>query len=253
MCNCFLDGTNPGVLQVCSNETFNATCAFGKTVQITKALYGRMKTSRCLSDKKSIGCEVDVLAKVKTLCSGRQSCVFRVNDTDLVQIKTCRVGNQQSYLEASYNCVSTAPRPSSRPSSSPSSSSTPHSRPGISTTIRPSFASHPTSTTRPKSNSRPRPSPSPRPNQRPSSHSSSHSSSGPSPRPNPRPSLPSSRPNPRPNSHPSTRPNSRPHPPHHQGIFLNFIDCTRVIARLFASIQYRQKERKRGEREKDIH
>lgn len=104
-CFCCVTGSSSDqVHEVCSYESFNATCPPGDVILMTGARYGRLRVGRCLPADYFIGCETDVLAYVDGLCSGRQACLFRLTDSDLIHIQNCRV-DLQSYLEATYDCV----------------------------------------------------------------------------------------------------------------------------------------------------
>ena len=89
--------------EYCQLEMFRASCAPGHVVMMTSALYGRMRTGRCVKqDYGFIGCSADVLRYADRLCSGVQICQFAVAELH---------GNQPCpddltpYLEASYQCV----------------------------------------------------------------------------------------------------------------------------------------------------
>jgi len=81
---------------------------------MTSALWGRMKTGRCLEihpnslaaqghDPLFLGCYENVLSVLDEKCSGRASCDVRIAD-ELDNIKPC-YPDLKGYLEYSYNCV----------------------------------------------------------------------------------------------------------------------------------------------------
>ena len=83
---------------------------------MTTAVFGRMRTGRCITeddiaslkelsqDRRYFGCSVDVLAVVDAVCSGKADCELNVDDEILESLNPCN--NQlKSFLEASYTCV----------------------------------------------------------------------------------------------------------------------------------------------------
>lgn len=90
--------------EYCEGELFNATCPDGFAVLITKAVYGRMRRSRCVVVRQDFGCSTDVLVHLDWRCSGRPSCRLPVTDLLQVGTKPCPM-DYRSYLEASYDCV----------------------------------------------------------------------------------------------------------------------------------------------------
>ena len=90
--------------EYCHLEVFNATCPKGSVLLMQYARYGRMKIGRCLTTSYYIGCYADILHFADSRCSGRQNCVIRVLDPELVTFQPCRK-DLMAYLEASYTCV----------------------------------------------------------------------------------------------------------------------------------------------------
>lgn len=69
-----------------------------------RARYGRMAIGRCVSKNYGyVGCSIDVLSYMDTLCSGRQKCKFGVPDEVLKDRRPCPK-DFSSYIEASYRC-----------------------------------------------------------------------------------------------------------------------------------------------------
>ena len=109
-----------GVGEYCISEWFNASCAGWQrrvpgegsgddvttsVVVMTTALYGRMRSGRCIQMKYGqAGCRTDVLGQLDDECSGRPSCRFQVSSL-LASVATPCDGELTPYLEASYTCV----------------------------------------------------------------------------------------------------------------------------------------------------
>jgi len=89
----------------CQWEKMNATCRPNEVIVMATARYGRMQPGRCVSRSYgSVGCSVDVLAHMDSVCSGRQSCGFVVPDERLRALRPCPI-DFAAYLETSYRCV----------------------------------------------------------------------------------------------------------------------------------------------------
>lgn len=96
----------PQVREYCQSETFRATCPKNQVVVMKKALYGRMGTGRCLTDEfGNLGCEFDVLREMDNICSGTNSCEFKVDDSSFAAVKPFCHAQLKSYLLAGYDCV----------------------------------------------------------------------------------------------------------------------------------------------------
>ena len=96
----------PEIKEYCQFQSFNATCQPGEVVLIESAMYGRMRTGKCVTRNYGhVGCERDVKQYLETVCSGRQSCKFEVPDATLKSMRPCPK-DFASYLAASYSCVS---------------------------------------------------------------------------------------------------------------------------------------------------
>ena len=92
--------------EYCQFSSFNASCQTDEVVIIASAMYGRMRTGKCVDKNYGhVGCERDVKTYIETKCSGRQHCKFEVPDTELKATKPCPK-DFQSYLAASYSCIS---------------------------------------------------------------------------------------------------------------------------------------------------
>ena len=66
------------------------------------ALYGRMRLGECIKKNEHIGCSVDVLRVMDSLCSSRQNCTGIASNL-FHQILKCE--EMIPYLEASYDCL----------------------------------------------------------------------------------------------------------------------------------------------------
>lgn len=69
-----------------------------------QAVYGRMAVGRCIPINYEIGCHMDVLGFMDSLCSGRQTCHLRLPDEDLGKYQPCQRG-LESYLQLNYRCI----------------------------------------------------------------------------------------------------------------------------------------------------
>ncbi len=94
------------VKEYCQFDSLNISCNPGKVVVIETAMYGRMKTGKCVKrDYGHVGCGLDVTRYLSSVCSGRQSCKFEVPDKTLKDMRPCPV-DFASYLAVSYTCLS---------------------------------------------------------------------------------------------------------------------------------------------------
>ena len=81
---------------------------------IESAIYGRMEFGKCLQyddlaeelvgDSKFLNCSVDVKDFLDSKCSGKQNCVVRVNDQELLNGSPC-YKSIPHYLEVKYSCI----------------------------------------------------------------------------------------------------------------------------------------------------
>ena len=86
-------------------ETFEHTCPAGHLILMDTARYGRMRKGHCVSvDHGHIGCSQNVLREGDALCSGRQTCSFKVPHDLFYQQNPCPK-DVTPYLEAGASCV----------------------------------------------------------------------------------------------------------------------------------------------------
>lgn len=72
---------------------------------MTSAQFGRMRKGRCVKgDYGVMGCAVDALTDMDSMCSGTRDCQFRIFDSKL-RLKSVCPEDMTSYLEARYQCV----------------------------------------------------------------------------------------------------------------------------------------------------
>ena len=72
---------------------------------IKSAKYGRMQIGRCVSKNYGyVGCSVDMLNHVDSMCSGRRSCKFTIPTETMKKRRPCPK-DFSSYLDASYVCL----------------------------------------------------------------------------------------------------------------------------------------------------
>lgn len=98
--------------EYCQLQTFEPRCWKNEVIVIEKALYGRHRIGKCISERQAafsqesdyIGCFADVLDIVNSKCSGRKHCQIRVPDADLERTRTCLSGLHM-FLEVSYRCL----------------------------------------------------------------------------------------------------------------------------------------------------
>ena len=91
-------------MEYCLPETFNVTCAADEIIMMTSALYGRMRSGRCIKQNYGhMGCEADVMAFADNQCSGRRRCQFDV--ARLLGVAAPCPADVTSYLDATHRCV----------------------------------------------------------------------------------------------------------------------------------------------------
>lgn len=101
----------------CLHESFNPRCLKNEVILMRSAIYGRMRTGRCITQEEVaaqkllagevpgvLGCSADVLEVLDRRCSGYVQCETRVIDLSLQNMKPCFPG-LSVYLEASFECV----------------------------------------------------------------------------------------------------------------------------------------------------
>jgi len=94
-----------GLRDYCNSETFSAACADDEVIVIRSALYGRMRTGRCLSHDSGVNpCWQNVIRQADRLCSGRRTCDVRVPEPSFDATQPCP-RNMRVYLEIIYECV----------------------------------------------------------------------------------------------------------------------------------------------------
>ena len=93
--------------EYCEYETFSPSCANSEVILITEAIYGRMKTGKCIPDKyyEDLGCSANVQTALSQHCSGRQSCSYRINNLVIDYQGNCPPSATRSYLEVSFTCL----------------------------------------------------------------------------------------------------------------------------------------------------
>ena len=89
----------------CQSEYFRVKCQPDEVLLITRALYGRMRISKCVKANFGyVGCSADVTAIMDGHCSGRRACNVRVLDDNFDNLKPCH-DDLKSYLGVAYECV----------------------------------------------------------------------------------------------------------------------------------------------------
>ena len=86
----------------CLEDRVNISCPGNDVIVATKALYGRMRTGKCVDASTNLNCDVSVLSEVDERCSGRTQCNFDV--TVFANRKPCKK-DYTPYLELAYKCV----------------------------------------------------------------------------------------------------------------------------------------------------
>lgn len=102
----------------CVHESFSPRCLKNEVILMRSAIYGRMRTGRCITEEEVaaqkllagevpgvLGCSADVLEVLDRQCSGYVQCDIRVIDMSLQNVRPCFPG-LSVYLEASFECVS---------------------------------------------------------------------------------------------------------------------------------------------------
>ena len=90
----------------CEHETFSPSCASDEVILITKAVYGRMKTGKCIPETYAdIGCSINAESALSHQCSGRQSCSYKIYNLFIDYNGNCPPSATRSYLEVTFSCL----------------------------------------------------------------------------------------------------------------------------------------------------
>lgn len=90
---------------MCNYDSAEATCAENEVIQIEQAYFGRMEVGQCIpKDLGYLGCQVDVLGYLESVCSGKQICTLTLPDANLIKLRPCERG-VESYLHLQYMCI----------------------------------------------------------------------------------------------------------------------------------------------------
>ena len=93
------------VVEVCNSEYFKPSCPANYVILIDSALYGRMRSGRCISGVHgNTGCHMDVTAELDARCSGRRECSVYGADQTLGQMNPCS-NDLMPYLQVTHSCV----------------------------------------------------------------------------------------------------------------------------------------------------
>jgi hypothetical protein len=90
--------------EVCQWDTFKAQCGKDQVIEMTEAVYGRMRIGKCVSENLGrLGCFKDVLHAADRKCSGRRKCEIDIPDKEFEASEPC--SELQNYFEGSYRCI----------------------------------------------------------------------------------------------------------------------------------------------------
>lgn len=99
-----------GSREYCFDERFEAECGDNEVLMLDSAYYGRMYDGRCVSDVLShiaMGCSLNALPYIDSLCSGKRSCSFLI--ATLIEVIPKELlpcpKYVNSFLDANYTCV----------------------------------------------------------------------------------------------------------------------------------------------------
>ena len=99
----------PGLREHCMWETFSASCPADEVIVIRSALYGRMRSGRCLITAKDggshVGCKANVIRQADRLCSGRPTCDVPLPEDSFDSVETSCPRGLTVYLEVIYECL----------------------------------------------------------------------------------------------------------------------------------------------------
>ena len=95
-----------GSEEYCEEETFVAKCANDEVIIVNKAMFGRLKIGKCISESLAffMECSVNVLNFMESQCSGRGACSMPVALLITKGFKNC-TSQLASYLEVDYSCI----------------------------------------------------------------------------------------------------------------------------------------------------
>ena len=103
----FTTNIKPNLAEYCGREDFIAHCAGGDVIVMTRAVYGRMRLGKCITqDVGYLGCQTDVLGVMDDVCSSRDRCrVQPLLDLNFhSHIQNPCMGELMRYLEADFSC-----------------------------------------------------------------------------------------------------------------------------------------------------
>ena len=92
---------------VCISEPFTAACPPRTVIIIRNALFGRMRSSRCIDfDTRDLDCYADVQPHLEAVCNGNSRCTI---GTHIEKMRNAYIGrcskNLAPYLHIGYTCV----------------------------------------------------------------------------------------------------------------------------------------------------
>ena len=98
-----------GLREYCRWEAFSASCPLDQVIVIRSALYGRMRSGRCLIRAQDggshVGCKADVLRQADRLCSGRRTCDVQLPEQTFDEVESTCPRGLTVYLEVIYECL----------------------------------------------------------------------------------------------------------------------------------------------------
>ena len=98
-----------GLREYCRWETFSASCPLDEVIVIRSALYGRMRSGRCLMAAQDggshVGCKANVIRQADRLCSGRRTCDVQLPEPSFDVVPTSCPRGLTVYLEVIYECL----------------------------------------------------------------------------------------------------------------------------------------------------
>jgi len=98
-----------GLREYCRWETFSASCPLDEVIVIRSALYGRMRSGRCLMTAQDggshVGCKANVIRQTDRLCSGRRTCDVQLPEPSFDVVPTTCPRGLTVYLEVIYECL----------------------------------------------------------------------------------------------------------------------------------------------------
>ena len=98
-----------GLREYCRWETFRASCPVDEVIVIRSALYGRMRSGRCLMTAQDggshVGCKAYVIREADRLCSGRRTCEVQLPEPTFDVVQTSCPRGLSVYLEVIYECL----------------------------------------------------------------------------------------------------------------------------------------------------